>query len=205
MRIAGWSDRAGMQTIDQATRWPLYLGLAAEPLVALLVILGEPEMSPAAAGGLSLLTLSHAAVCLVLLHRGIGHYLGGRSPSSRLTALAVCLTMGGLAATLALLPSVELSGGQPSKLGAPAGLVACSLCAVLTGALAPLIPTRPLILFVALPAGVALLAQTALDGQPRYVWALNYVFCVGFIAVTYRASIWLLGVVAKMASAQEVQ
>ena len=89
MRIARWSNGTGMHTIDHATRWPLYLAYATVPLDGLLVVLGQPDLAPAAGVALVVILLAQAAANVVLLHRGIAHYLGGAPPKKRLILLAV--------------------------------------------------------------------------------------------------------------------
>jgi two-component system, NarL family, sensor histidine kinase DesK len=206
MRISGWNNRAGMHTIDHATRWPLYVFYAAEPMIGLLVVLGEPDIAPVAGAALIVFLLAHCAACLVLLHRGIAHYLGGPRPSSRLTLLTTGLTLLGLATTLVVVPGVvDGGGGEGATIGTPAGTIALVLCAAFVGALASFVDARSLALLVAVPTAGLFLLQSGLDGQPRFVWALNYAFCVGFQVFICRGSTWLLGVVARMDSTREVQ
>lgn len=194
-----------MHSIDHAMRWPLYVGYAVEPMVLSLVVLGQPNVSAAGAPVLLVITVGHAFTCFVLLRAGISTFLNGTPVPWRLVGVAIAITVAGLVASLVLLPDVGRGADGDFHLGMLFGTSALLFCAGLTAALTPLLDARRLVLLVAVPAAAAGLAQSALDGQVRYVWAANYLGCAGLAALTYRPSVWLLEVVAKMESARDVQ
>lgn len=195
----------GTRTIDRATRWPLYLVSFSEFPVVALGVLGQPGLAVWESAVLLLVTLAHAAACLVLLRAGLAHYLGGPRPSPRWIGAAIALTAVGVGAAAAIIPGVGRGPDGSPHLGTAAGGAALIYCAAVTGALAPLLPTRRLLAVVVVPAVAVSVLQTALGGGAALVWGVNYLLAAGAGAATYRPSVWLLGLLWEMERARDVQ
>jgi len=201
-----WSGRTGVERFDLSTRWPLYLLSGSEPLIVLLFVLGQERVRAWGAAVLLVVTVAHTIACVSLLRAGIAHLLGGPRPAARLIGLAVTLTAAGLAAGVAAFPASgrEVQGATSFI---PVGLaVAVVFCGALTVAATPLLPPRRLLGVLVLPAAVAGILQAATadaDGQPS--WALVYLLYVGSLAITYRLSVWFLGVVWEIDRSRDVQ
>ena len=194
-----------MERFDLSTRWPLYLLSASEPLLVLLVVGGQKQVRAWGVAALLVVTVAHTIACVSLLRAGIAHLLGGPRPAARLIGLAVTLTAAGLAAGVAAFPA----SGREEQGAAwfPVGLaVAVVFCGALTVAATPLLRPRRLLGVVVLPAAVAGILQVATantDGQPS--WAVVYLLYVGSVAITYRLSVWYLGIVWEIDRSRDVQ
>jgi two-component system sensor histidine kinase DesK len=151
-------------------------------------------------------TVAHTIACVSLLRAGIAHLLGGPRPPARLVGLAVTLTAAGLAAGVVAFPASGREA-QGSASFVPVGLaVAVLFCGALTVAATPLLRPRRLLGVIVLPAAVAGILQVATantDGQPS--WAVVYLLYVGSVAITYRLSVWLLGIVWEIDRSRDVQ
>src|SRR5690349_7191790 len=160
---------SGVEAIDVATRMPLYLLSASEPLLVALVISGQAQAWGPVTVTLLILSVIHALVCTLLLRAGLARYLDeGRLPWPRL-GVATVVTLAGVAIATAA------DAGGPVLFG-PLGSVSLIFCAALTGAVAALLSSRWLFLLVALQAiGAGVLESTF--GDPRHVyWAVNSFF-----------------------------
>jgi len=197
------SRSTGIETVDLATRWPLYLFSASEPLVVLLLVLGQPQVELPSAGVLLALSVLHTVSCIVLLRAGLAHYLGGRRPATSLIIVPVVLTLVGVLASAAAQHGLTADGGL--RLAVPDAAAALIFCTALTGALVPLL--RSSWLFGLVAAGT--LAAGGLEflvGAPgRQVWAVNYFLVAGAVAGTYRFSVWFLGLAWENDRARDVE
>jgi two-component system, NarL family, sensor histidine kinase DesK len=200
-----WSGRPGVERFDLSTRWPLYLLAASEPVIALLFVVGQEQVRAWGAAVLLAVAMAHTVACVRLLRAGIAHLLGGPRPPARLVGLAVLLTAAGLAAGAAAFPALgpEVQGASFS----PVGLAVTALfCGALTAAATPLLRPRQLLAAVALPAAAAGILQATMagtGGQPS--WALAYLLYVGPAVITFRFSVWLLGVVWEIDRSRDAQ
>jgi len=96
---------------------------------------------------------------------------------------------------------------QGGASGFPVGLaIAVLFLGALTVAATPLLRPRQLLGVVVLPAAVAGVLQTAranTNGQPS--WPLVYLLYIGSLVITYRLSVWLLGIVWEIDRSRDVQ
>ena len=194
-----WSRRADMRTVDLATRWPLYVVSASEPLVMLQMVVGQPELPAWAAPVLLLLALSHTVACVALLHAGIAHFLGGPRPSARLVGVAVALTAAGVAASVAAF--APIGGAEFGSSGAWAALL---FCAGFMGGVTPLLPVVRLLALAGLTAAVAGVLLIAV-GLPGRLWTINFLVVLGTVPLVYRPTVWILGALWEMDRARHVQ
>ena len=194
-----------MQTVDLATRWPLYVMSASEPLLMLLLVTEEPRLPAWGAAVLLLLAVPHTVACVALLHAGIAHFLGGPRPSPRLVGVAVALTVAGVAASVVVFPGAGRGASGAFEFGDSAGASVLLFCGALMGAVTPLLPASRLFAVVALPAAVAGVLPIAIGEPARPLWAMNYLLCVGTVALSYRPTVWILGVLWEMDRAKNVQ
>ncbi|WP_410785968.1 sensor histidine kinase [Kribbella sp. C-35] len=178
-----WGERSRAERFDVSLRWPLYGLAGAEPLVAVLFVIGEQQVRAVGAAVFILVCLAHTAAAVSVLRAGIGAYLGGPRPSIRLLAVAVGLTViGVLAGDLAFPRFAWFSGDSDT-----AQAVFMLLSGFLTLAVAPLFRIGALL-------GVVLAGGIVVAGLTGAVQAGGlYVYLVGLIAVTYRVSVWTLG------------
>lgn len=204
MATSGWGRWAdGAKAVDLANRWPLYLASGSEPLVMALLVSGDPQGTGGDAAVLIPVSLVHAVACVLLLRAGIASHLEPRRTPWRLVTLAGAVTAAGLASTVLYLGTPGSTHTLSSGLApGPPMLV---LCAALTCALAPLLPTRRLLTAVAVPAAAAAGAEMALAPSGRPVWAVNYLLVVGTSALSYRFTVWLLGVTWELTRARDAQ
>jgi two-component system sensor histidine kinase DesK len=100
-----WRERSSPERFDVSIRWPLYLGLAAEPPLALELAYAQVEARGPGVAAFVLLSVLHAGVCLALLRRGLAAYLDGHRLGTRLVALAAGLTAAGVLAGAAAFPA----------------------------------------------------------------------------------------------------
>lgn len=200
-----WSGRAGVDRVDLATRWQLYLLSASEPLLAFLLIGGQPRIRGWGVGLLLVVTAAHTAACVALLRAGIASVLGERRPTMKLVGLAGVLTVAGIAAGVLAFPVGLRPAEGGFRLGFPAGAAALMFCAALTGALTPLLRMRRLLDVVGVPAVAAGVLQVATGNAGRALWAVNYLLASGAAAVIYRSGVWFLGVVWELERGREAQ
>jgi two-component system, NarL family, sensor histidine kinase DesK len=200
-----WRERSGPERFDASLRWPLYLLSGAEPLVALLVVFGQPQTRGPGAAAFLLVSVLHAAACVALLRSGLAAYLGEHRPGTRLVALAAGLTAAGVLAGAAAFPTFTRTPGDefPVSLG-----VVMLLGGALTAALAPLLRVPGLLGAVLLGAAAAagLNAATGARDLPSLAGpAALYTYSVGVLAITCRWSVWMLGVVWELDRSRAVQ
>jgi two-component system, NarL family, sensor histidine kinase DesK len=205
-RISGSkSPAAGVERVDRATRWQLYVLSATEPFVVLLLLSSQATMRAWPAAVLLMLAVAHAAACLALLRAGLSHLYGGRRPSVRLVALAVAITAAGLVTSVATFPAEGSADDGSFDLGFAAGAAMLLFCCALTGAAAPLLSARHLAAVVGTTAVAVELLQLAGGGGGNPLWVVNYVLSVGTIAVVYRSGVWFLGVLWELERGRDAQ
>jgi two-component system sensor histidine kinase DesK len=190
--------------VDLVTRWQLYAPSACEPLVALLVVLGQPRAPVGGRVLLLLLSVGHTLACLRLLHRGVAFLRSGPRPPGGVLAAALALTAVGPAAALVAFPGTWGAQHDGFHVGAPVGMTVVLFCASLTAAATPLLGQWQLMTVVCVPAAVAGVLQLTV-GNPGLLWAVNYLLVVGAVAGTYQFSLWLLGVLWELDRARAVQ
>jgi len=197
-----WSGRGtDFQTLDRATRWPLYGLSASEVFFVQLQITGDPQFPAVQAGMLMVLALAHAVACIALLRAGLAYHLGGRRPAILLVVLPVVLCLTGV------LVASQVGGGADGGLGferSPSGEIALTFCAALTGALASLLSVGRLFVAVAVPTVAVSVLETVAESSPR-VWAVYYAIATGSAAITYRFSVWFLGIIWEVSRSRDVQ
>jgi two-component system sensor histidine kinase DesK len=201
--MSRWSRRTSAETVDVVIRWPLYLVSSSEILVLLLLVLGQPGERQSGLVVLFAVTVAHGIACVALLRAGIAFFLGGRPPPAPLVGVAAGLTVAGLVAAFAAFP-VARAGHGAFEIGIPAGAAALLYCVALTAAATPLLAGWRLVAVVVLPTVVLAVLQVAVGGS-RPVWPVNYLLCAGGAAVTYRSSVWALGVLWELDRARGVQ
>jgi two-component system sensor histidine kinase DesK len=179
---------AGIEAIDLATRGPLYLVSGSEPLLVLLVVVGQPQVGDQTGRILVLTAVPHAVACVLLLRAGLARFLGGRRPALPLLVVTALLTVVGVVAALRPVPAAALVFGAA---------FAC--------ALAPLLSAVRLTGLIAAAAVVAGVLEVALGPPGRQLWAVNCLLVVGGAALSYRFSIWLLGVAWEINQARDVE
>lgn len=178
-----WSERSRAERFDVSLRWPLYGLAGAEPLLAVLFVIGEPQVRVIGAAVFVLVCLVHTAATVSVLRTGISAYLGGPRPGTRLLAIAGVLTViGVLAGDLAFPRFTWFSGDANTALA-----VFLLMGGFLTLAVAPLLRIAALL-------GIALAGGIVVTGLTGAVQAgVTYAYLVGLMTITYRVSIWTLG------------
>ncbi|OHV29883.1 MULTISPECIES: sensor histidine kinase [Pseudofrankia] len=187
--------------MDAMVRWPLYLFSAAEPGLALLAVNSRAGAWGSLAAGFLVVSALHAVACVVLLRAGLAAYLGGPRPPARLVAGAAA----GAIAVVAVGAAVPGFAADPGD-GVPVTLTVAMIAGgMLTVAVAPLLRTPALLGCVSLGAVVAggLVAVVGAgttgpgnaSGTTAFEAAVIYAYTVVFVALTYRVSTWMLGVV----------
>lgn len=197
-----WSSRPGVELIDLSTRWPLYLLSGSEPLLAMLVLGGQPSVRLPVAGPLLLVTLAHTVACVRLLRQALDQRLDGPDPRPRLLAGALILTAVGIALSVIVTPrpgDLLFDGGIPVGF-ALATMFACGL----TLAVTPFLRLPYLALLVAIPAAVAAALQELTGATAQVPWAGNLLLIVTPFVLTYRFSAWVLGVMWELDRARGV-
>lgn len=205
MGLTGWwNGRPSAARFDLYTRVPLYVVSASAPLVLLMLLGSQQGVRPRGVVLLVALNVAHTLACLWLLRASLAAQLGGPRPGARLMIAAAALTVAGVAAGPAAVPTFGQNLGAN---GFPIGLALTVLfCGALTAAITPLLRGRYLLMALALPA-VILTAAQALAGQlaSQTPWAVNYLLVVGILILTYSSSAWVLRLVWEIDRARDVQ
>jgi two-component system, NarL family, sensor histidine kinase DesK len=175
-------------------------------LVVFLLLGGQAQVRAWGAVVLLLVTAAHTVACVRLLRAGIARLIDGRRPAPRLVGLAVALTAAGLAAAFAAFPASGRGVQGAFQVGFPGFAVAVLFCGALTVAVTPLLRARQLLAVVGLPAVVAGILQAATaNAAGQLPWAVDYLLWVGAAVITYRFSVWILGVVWEIERSRDVQ
>lgn len=202
-RVSGWwHARSNPQRFDVAIRWPLYLMSATEPLLALLIVIGQAQVRWPAAIAFLFVSVLHTVACMWLLRTGLDSYLGGPRPGRRVVALVVGLGFVAVLTAAAAFPTFA----QPTVGNAfPVSLAVVMLASgAVLAALTPVLRS-PVLLGVILAAAVtatgftAVIAPDSGDGGSPLAGAFAfYVWAVGLAVATYRLSTWMLGIVWEL-------
>ncbi len=196
--LESWTRRSAPARFDAYTRWSLYLLSASEVFVALFVVGSDPRHDGATVGPWLLLVLAHTVACVAVMRRGMEQFLGGpRVPRWQLAVLAV-LSVAVAALALPTFPLESPEGVAGS--GRSLALLLGPGYAVL--AVTPLVPYGRLAL-VALVLAVGLGCSLWIGTGPITATSVGMAvgsaltFAVMLLALfgSYRASIWMLGVV----------
>jgi two-component system, NarL family, sensor histidine kinase DesK len=202
-----WREQSRAERLDLLTRWPLLLVYVAEPPLALLFVVGEPNVRAPGAVAFLMLAVLHAVACLILLRSGFAHAAGGPRPGARLITAAAALALAGVAAGAAAFPAYLSPVPQEAQPGLPVGVTVVALFGTaLTVALTPLLRTPQLVFGVGIPTAALAVLQASIDSpanQPS--WAVLYASTAGLAALTYRSSVWSLGVIWEIDRSRDVQ
>ncbi|ONI68535.1 hypothetical protein BWI15_36720 [Kribbella sp. ALI-6-A] len=175
-----WLERSRAERFDVSLRWPLYAMVAAEPLLAALLLVSAAEPVGLRLVCFLLVTVAHAVAGLLLLRAGIATYLGGPRPSRRLVAVAVGLGAVGVLVSPAWALGLVVTG------------------AALTVVLAPVLWLSALL---GLVLGGAVLIGVLADDLPA---AFSYLYGIGVLAFTCRISVWMLRLGWEIDKSREV-
>ncbi|WP_069385249.1 sensor histidine kinase [Cellulosimicrobium cellulans] len=196
--LESWTRRSAPARFDAYTRWSLYLLSAGEPFVALFVVAADPGFSRATVLPWMLLTLVHTVVCLVVLRRGIAHFLGGPPVPRWLLGVLAALSAALFALAFVTFP-VE----------GPADIVGSGrYWALIVGLGYGVLAVTPLVGFgrlalVGLGLAVVLGCSTWIGTGPvtattaGVAVGIGLSFALMLVALfgSYRVSVWMLGVV----------
>ncbi|CAI7975939.1 MULTISPECIES: sensor histidine kinase [unclassified Parafrankia] len=197
-----WRERGSAERMDAITRWPLYLFSATEPGLVLLAISSRPGAWGLAAGGLLVVSALHAVACVVLLRAGLAAHLGGRRAAAPLIA-GVAAGAVVLAAMGTAIPGFD---ADPGGGGMSVTLIVTMIAGgASTAAVTPLLRTPSLLACVVVGAAGCALIQAMVDAvapaadvgpevTPLQA-AGYYAYPIVLVALTYRVSTWMLGVV----------
>ncbi|PZS32876.1 MAG: sensor histidine kinase [Pseudonocardiales bacterium] len=202
--VRRWNARTTVERLDLSTRWPLYVLSASEPLIALLVVGGQPHVRAWGAGLLLAVAVAHTIACVALLRANLSRMLGGAQPVARLVLLAVGLTAAALAAGFAAIPHYL----DPSPNSFPQGVaVAALFCGALTVTFTPVLTSSQLLGLIAPQAALVAIAQAigarGLGDQP--LWAVLFVLWAVPVTVTYRSSFWYLSTAWELERSRQMQ
>lgn len=193
----GWSARSDPERFDTYTRWSLYTVLGLEPLLAFSVAAGSSAMRAGAATGYVLLSFVHLATTVRVASAGMTAIHGDAPvPRGRWASLAVV--------TALVVGAAIWAFGIGERADLAYALMVPLLAAL--GATATSVAGRLLVLMVAATAVVtgALLAAGGASGRATVAGVVAVVFAGAGIALSMRASVWMLGVVWEQEQRREV-
>ena len=200
--MAGWQRRSGPERFEAYTRWTLYVLLAMIPFMAVgLVAVSFPD--PPADGYpvlYPLATLVQVVVAIVVIRRGITDFSEDR-PQGRAYVLPLLLVTAATAVVAATsLPTSSGAGWE--------GAATAVALALTTGlfALTPSLGTNWLSWIAIAIGGVsALLVDGTLSGSQLATHVALTVLVVGGMALSFRISIWMLGIVWEQERSRGLQ
>ncbi|MFD3997852.1 sensor histidine kinase [Streptomyces sp. NPDC058583] len=201
--VKSWNGRSGLAKVDLYTRVTAYMLLWAAVLVLGLLLLIRPirhEAPLLLVVVAPLLNLANGVLCHRFLHRAMDAYLKPGTvlpPREVLPAAAAGAATAG--AVLLEAATADLTGLLPGMLGAALVPFLAGHCLILPG--------RTVALHQALLAGVllALVPLTGRGTEQSLTSVATVVFITGWLAVTVRLSLWVLGVVFELREARDVQ
>ncbi|MFB7832955.1 sensor histidine kinase [Streptomyces sp. NPDC056056] len=201
--MKSWNGRSGLAKVDLYTRVTAYMLLWAAVLVLGLLLLIRPirhEAPLLLVVVAPLLNLANGVLCHRFLHRAMDAYL---RPGTVLPPREVLPTA---AVTAATATAVLLEAATADVAGALPGMLGAALVPFLAGHCL-ILPRRTVAVHQALLAGVLLVfvPLTERDTAQGVTTVLSVVFITGWLAVTVRLSLWVLGVVFELREARDVQ
>lgn len=190
--LAWWHARSQAERFDISFRCSFYVFLLFIPLLIGTSTATISTETVAITAGL--LSVGYTVLVGAMMHAGIEHYLGRRGRPTRLLVVVGAVT--------ALGSGVALRGLPPD--GEPAGLVVVALVCTYIVGLATLRSIWPSVL--AIVAGVVTLSTAvAVSGPALAGSTFSLLLMGGTVLVTYRSSLWMLGVVWELDRARTVQ
>ncbi|MFB7586743.1 sensor histidine kinase [Streptomyces sp. NPDC056169] len=201
--MKSWSGRSGLAKVDAYTRVTAYMLLWSAVFVLGLLLLTWPVRHEAPlllVVVAPLLNLANGIVGHRFLRRAMDVYLlpgTALGPRATLPAAAAGAAVAG--AVLAEAATADLGGLLPGMLGAALIPFFAGHCL--------LFPVRTVVLHQAL-LGAVLLAAVPLTGRDMgqtIGTAATVLFITGWLAVTVRLSLWVLGVLFELREARDVQ
>src|ERR1039458_4003423 len=198
-----WNERGSPERYDFWTRASLYALLAAVPVFAAVLAVGQHQVREPGLAVFLLLSVAQAGVCIALLHAGLPRYMAAGPPPNRwLVASAAALTAAGVLAGAAAFPAFTLPSGAALPVSM---LVAMLFSGALMLALTPLLSLRALTALVLVSAAAAsgLTASVGRAGAGDHgdlliAASLFYTFIVGVGVLTCRSSASTLGVMSEL-------
>ncbi|MFE6783516.1 sensor histidine kinase [Streptomyces sp. NPDC057680] len=201
--MKSWNGRSGLAKVDLYTRVTAYMLLWAAVLVLGLLLLIRPirhEAPLLLVVVAPLLNLANGVLCHRFLHRAMDAYLRpGTVLPPREVLPAAAVTAATATAVLLEAATADVAGALPGMLGAALVPFLAGHCLIL--------PRRTVAVHQALLAGVLLVfvPLTERDTAQGVTTVLSVVFITGWLAVTVRLSLWVLGVVFELREARDVQ
>lgn len=201
--VKSWNGRSGLAKVDLYTRVTAYMLLWAAVLVLGLLLLIRPirhEAPLLLVVVAPLLNLANGVLCHRFLHRAMDAYLRpGTVLPPREVLPAAAVTAATAAAVLLEAATADVAGALPGMLGAALVPFLAGHCLIL--------PRRTVAVHQALLGGVllVLVPLTERDTAQGLTTVLSVVFITGWLAVTVRLSLWVLGVVFELREARDVQ
>ncbi|MCX5227552.1 sensor histidine kinase [Streptomyces sp. NBC_00233] len=201
--VKSWNGRSGLAKVDLYTRVTAYMLLWAAVLVLGLLLLIRPirhEAPLLLVVVAPLLNVANGVLCHRFLHRAMDAYLRpGTVLPPREVLPAAAATAATAGAVLLEAATADLTGALPGMLGAALVPFLAGHCLIL--------PRRTVALHQALLAGVLLILVplTERDAVQSLTSVISVVFITGWLAVTVRLSLWVLGVVFELREARDVQ
>jgi two-component system sensor histidine kinase DesK len=195
---AWWRSRSQAARFDLCIRATLYVNFVAVPV---LVGIGlTPEVSTAAAWVLAVVFTAHTVLCLLLASAGLDHYLGRRRLPVRLLAASSAATLVGAVGAVVAYPGVT-----PGKPDGPAnGIMLVLIMSFMIGLAATVRPR--VVLAVGAVACAAMYALSAAQGASSPISsAAGLGTAIVVLAMAFRVSIWMLGVVWELDRSRQVQ
>lgn len=197
-----WGARSSVERFDLATRWPLYVFSGSEPMLMAMVLGGFPALSLAVGLMVFLVSVVHTAACLLLVQAELRHRLGGERPQSRLVWFAIGLTAAGVAVGLMGLPH---DGDRLDDEGLPFALAVASVfVGGLTVALTLVVRPRNVAYVLLLPVALTAVLQVTTPVHREPSWAISFLLLVVSLALTYRLSGWVIGVVWQIDRGRDI-
>jgi two-component system sensor histidine kinase DesK len=184
--LTAWRRQTDPQRVDTYTRWTLYLLLASGPLVALSIGVGVP--SPAAEAYV-VLTAAQTIAAMGVVRSGLARLVTG-SPLSR--RWLVTLAGATVAAVVVAVLALPLQADDDRSVRALALLLALTV-AVLAVSLT--LGSRTLLGCAAAVGAVVAVTEVAADNPAAWVVGGLSTLIVWGMALSFRISGWMLGVV----------
>ncbi|TWP43636.1 sensor histidine kinase [Lentzea tibetensis] len=187
-----WSERSSAARFDLYMRVSFYLNYAAVPPLVGLAI--APDEGALAAWVTGLLGAALALTCVLLIHRGIDHYLGKQPRPTNLIAITTLMTVAAVSAARIVYP-----GSTPDQPYGPADTIWNFALIMYVTAMATAV--RPRVTVVLWAAASAATAVVTPDPQS----AIGMSLLLGALAAAYRATVWMLGLFWEVDRARRLE